>query len=165
MTPRVRYALIALALFLVQMTFVPLIPVAGFTPDLLILWLVAMGVRRGRLEATLGGFIVGLLHDLTTTQFLGLAALTKSIAGYVAGSFYNENTAEQTLGSYRFVLTALVLSLVHNFVYYVVFFQGVERSVLFATLLSTLGTSLYTSIIAVLPMFWFSRRFRTEWAR
>jgi rod shape-determining protein MreD len=165
MSPRVRFALVAVLLFLVQMTFVPLIPVAGFTPDLLILWLVAVGVRRGRLEATLGGFLVGLLHDLTTTQFIGLAALAKSITGYAAGSFYNENTAEQTLGSYRFVLTALLLSALHNAVYYAIFFQGVERSVLVATLASTLGTSLYTSVVAILPMFWFSRRFRTEWAR
>jgi rod shape-determining protein MreD len=165
MTPRVRYGLIAVALFLVQMTFVPLIPVGGYTPDLLILWLVAVGVRRGRLDATLGGFCVGLLHDLTATQFLGLAALSKSVAGYVAGSFHNENTAEQTLGSYRFVLTVLMLSVIHNLIYYAVFFQGVERSVVFATLASTIGTSLYTSVVSVLPMFWFSRRFRTEWAR
>jgi rod shape-determining protein MreD len=165
MTPRVRYAVIALALFLVQMTFVPLIPVAGFTPDLLILWLVAVGVRRGRLEATLGGFLVGLLHDLTTTQFLGLAALSKSVTGYAAGSFFNENTAEQTLGSYRFVLTTLMLSVLHNVLYYSIFYQGVERSVVIATLASTIGTSLYSGVIAILPMFWFSRRFRTEWAR
>ncbi|MCU0452688.1 MAG: rod shape-determining protein MreD [Bacteroidetes bacterium] len=165
MTPHVRYAIIAFVLFLVQMTFVPLIPVAGFTPDLLILWLVAVGVRRGRLEATLGGFLIGLLHDLTATQFLGLAALAKSITGFVAGSFYNENTAEQTLGSYRSVLIALFLSVLHNFLYYAILFQGVERSVLLATLVSTLGTSLYTTVVAILPMFWFSRRFRTEWAR
>lgn len=165
MTPRVRFAVIALALFLVQTTFVPLIPVAGFTPDLLIPWLVAVGIRRGRLEATLGGFLLGLLHDLTTTQFLGLAALAKSVTGYAAGSFHNENTAEQTLGSYRFVLTTLVLSVLHNVVYYSIFYQGVERSVIVATLASTVGTSLYSAVVAILPMFWFSRRFRTEWAR
>lgn len=165
MNPRVRFGLIAVALFLVQMTFVPLIPVAGFTPDLLILWLVAVGIRRGRLEATIGGFLVGLLHDLTATQFLGLAALAKSVTGYVAGSFHNENTAEQTLGSYRFVLTALLLSVLHNLIYYAVFFQGIERSVVFATIGSTIGTSAYTAVISILPMFWFSRRFRTEWAR
>ena len=165
MNPRVRFAFIAVGLFLVQMTFVPLIPVAGYTPDLLIFWLVAVGIRRGRLEATLGGFLIGLLHDLTTTQFLGLAALSKSIAGYAAGAFYNENTAEQTLGSYRFVLTTLLLSLLHNAVYYGVFYQGVADSVIIASATTTVGTTIYTTIAAVLPMFWFSRRFRTEWAR
>ncbi len=165
MNPRLRFALLAGLLFLVQMTFVPLIPVAGFTPDLLILWLVVMGIRRGRMEAMLGGFLIGLLHDLTATQFLGLAALSKAITGYVAGAFFNENTAEQTLGSYRFVLTTLLLSVVHNVIYFVVFYQGVERSVLAATVITTVGTSLYTTIVAILPMFWFSRRFRTEWSR
>ncbi len=165
MSPRARFALLAVGLFLVQMTFVPLIPVAGFTPDLLILWLIAVGIRRGRIEATMGGFLVGLLHDITATQFFGLAALSKSITGYVAGAFYNENTAEQTLGSYRFVLTALLLSLVHNVVYYAVFYQGIADSVIGAAVTSTIGTTAYTTIVAILPMFWFSRRFRTEWAR
>lgn len=94
---------------LIQMTFVPLIAVAGFTPDLLIMCLVTMGIRRGRVEATVGGFLIGLLQDLATTQFFGLAALSKSIAGFAAGAFANENTAEQTLGSYRFPFTVLLI--------------------------------------------------------
>jgi rod shape-determining protein MreD len=149
----------------VQMTFVPLITVAGFTPDLLIICLVTMGVRRGRVETTIGGFFIGLLQDLATTQFFGLTALSKSIAGYVAGAFSNENTAEQALGSYRLPFTVLLISTVHNLPYYFIFYQGVERSLVGAVLISTLGTALYTAVAAILPMFWFARRYRTDWLR
>ncbi|MEK6650199.1 MAG: rod shape-determining protein MreD [Bacteroidota bacterium] len=165
MNVRVRFAAIAVVLFIVQMTFVPLISVAGYTPDLLILWIVAMGIRRGRVETTIGGFLAGFVQDLATTQFLGLAALSKSITGFVAGAFFNENTAEQTLGSYRYVLSVLLMSVVHNLVYYSVFFQGVERSIVAAVIVSTAGTAFYTAVVAVLPMFWFSKRYRTEWMR
>ena len=163
MNVRIRFASIALLLFVVQMTFVPLISIGGYTPDLLILWIVAMGIRRGRVETTVGGFLAGFVQDLATTQFLGLAALSKSVTGFVAGAFFNENTAEQTLGSYRYVVSVLLLSALHNIVYYSIFFQGVERSIVSAVLVSTVGTALYTAVAAVLPMFWFSKRFRTDW--
>lgn len=165
MNPRVTYALSAVALLLLQITFVPLIGIGGFTPDLLILWVLAFGIRRGRMEATIAGFAVGLLQDITTTQFLGLAALSKSIAGFVAGIFANENTAEQTLGSYRLIFLSFLLSMIHNLVYYFVFYQGIDGSVIAAMLWSTAGTSVYTGIIALLPMFAFARQFRTDWLR
>jgi rod shape-determining protein MreD len=165
MNVQLRYAAAALIVFIIQMTFVPLISVAGFTPDLLILWLVTMGIRRGRLEATIGGFLVGLLQDVTTTQFFGLAALSKSLAGYAAGAFFNENTAEQTLGSYRFAFSVLLISALHNVPYYTIFYQGVDRSLILAVAGSTVGTALYTAVVSVLPMFWFARRYRTDWLR
>ncbi len=165
MNVRLRYAVAALVVMVIQLTFVPLIAVAGFTPDLLILCLVIMGIRRGRVEATVGGFLIGLLQDLATTQFFGLAALSKSIAGFAAGAFANENTAEQTLGSYRYPFTVLLISAVHNLPYYTIFYQGVDRSLVTAVVISTLGTALYTALIAILPMFWFARHYRTDWLR
>lgn len=163
MNLRLTYGLAALALLLLQTTFVPLIGIRGFTPDLLLLWLLAYGIRRGRLEGTLAGFIIGVLQDLATTQFFGLAALSKSVAGFVAGTFSNENTAGQTLGSYRFILMAAMVDAFHNLVYYFVFYQGIDGSLFAATLWSTLGTSVYTGVFAVFPMFAFARRFRTDW--
>jgi len=47
---RVKSWMTALALFLVQITFVPLISVGGFTPDLLIPWLLYVGIRQGQMR-------------------------------------------------------------------------------------------------------------------
>lgn len=165
MSIRVRIALTGFALFVVQLLFMPYIQVFEFTPDLLIIWLVFVGIRRGHIEATVAGFCIGLLQDAVTTQLFGLAALSKTLAGFVGGYFYNETNAQQTLGSYRVLVTTAILSVVHNVVYYGMFFQGVEEQLLVAVFQMTVGITLYTSIIAVLPMFAFSRAYQTQWTQ
>jgi rod shape-determining protein MreD len=161
----IRSAFIVVCLVLLQTTFIPFISLSGFLPDLFILYLVYIAVRRGQIEATIFGFAIGLLQDIITIKFLGLAALSKTIAGFVTGYFYNENTIEQTLGSYRYLLLIGTCSIIHNIVYFTIFFQGNENAIFFSTLESTLGTTLYTCIIGVLPMFFFSRKFNVPWAR
>ena len=155
-----RSALIALGLLILQTTFIPFLSVGGFLPDLFVIWVVYVAIRRGQLEAAVAGFAVGLLQDAVTTQFFGLAALSKTVCGFAAGYFYNENNTEHTLGSYRFILIVLLCSLIHNFIYYGIFLQGVQDSVLATMLEFSLATSVYTGIVSVLPMFTFVRKFR-----
>jgi rod shape-determining protein MreD len=161
----IRSAFIVISLVLLQTTFIPFISLSGYLPDLFILYLVYIALRRGQIEATISGFIIGLLQDIIAIKFFGLAALSKTVAGFVAGYFFNENTTEQTLGSYRYLLLIGMCSIVHNFVYFAIFFQGSENTILFSTLESTLGMTLYTCIIGFLPMFFFSRKFNVSWAQ
>ena len=161
----IRSAFIVIGLVLLQTTFIPFISLSGYLPDLFILYLVYIALRRGQIEATISGFIIGLLQDIIAIKFFGLAALSKTVAGFVAGYFFNENTTEQTLGSYRYLLLIGMCSIVHNFVYFAIFFQGSENTILFSTLESTLGMTLYTCIIGILPMFFFSRKFNVSWAQ
>jgi rod shape-determining protein MreD len=161
----IRSALIVIGLVLLQTTFIPFISLSGYLPDLFILYLVYIALRRGQIEATISGFIIGLLQDIIAIKFFGLAALSKTVAGFAAGYFFNENTTEQTLGSYRYLLLVGMCSIVHNFVYFAIFFQGSENTIFFSTLESTLGTTLYTCIIGILPMFFFSRKFNISWAQ
>jgi len=165
MSAQTRIVLSGLGLFVAQLMFMPLIGVFEFTPDLLIIWLVYIGIRRGHIEATIAGFCVGLLQDSVTTQFFGLAALSKALAGFLAGYFFNESTAGQTLGSYRLLVATAMVSAVHNVVYYGIFFQGREESLLLAVFQMTVGITLYTSILAILPMFAFSRTYQTQWTQ
>ena len=72
--------------------FSPLLRLADIFQIYVMLYLVYIALRRGQIEATINGFIIGLLQDVITTQFFGLAALSKTIAGFVAGYFFNENT-------------------------------------------------------------------------
>ncbi len=165
MQPYIRSALVIIGLLLLQTTFLPFVTLGRFLPDLFILYLVTIALRRGQIEATISGFIIGLLQDIITTQFFGLAALSKTIAGFVAGYFFNDNTAEQTLGSYRFVLLVALCSVVHDLLYFMIFFQGIGGSVFISTMEYTLGTTLYTCIIGVLPMFFYSRKYNTSWSQ
>ncbi|MGD1046108.1 MAG: rod shape-determining protein MreD [Bacteroidota bacterium] len=165
MQPYIRSTFVVIGLLLLQTTFLPFIALGGYLPDLFILYLVYVALRRGQIEATINGFIIGLLQDILTTQFFGLAALSKTIAGFVAGYFFNENTAEQTLGSYRYVLLVALCSVVHNFIYFIIFFQGSNSSVFFSTIEYTIGTTLYSCVISILPMFFFSKKYNTPWAQ
>jgi rod shape-determining protein MreD len=117
----VRSALLALGLLILQTTFIPFLSIGGFLPDLFVIWIVYVAIRRGQLEASIAGFAVGLLQDAVTMQFFGLGALSKAVCGFVGGYFFNENNTEQTLGSYRFLLIVLFSSMIHNLIYYGIF--------------------------------------------
>ena len=156
----VRSAVVAVALLILQTTFIPFLSIGGFLPDILLIWVVYVAVRYGQMEATITGFLVGLLQDAVSMQFFGLGALTKTIAGFVAGYFFNENSTEQTLGSYRFLTIILVSSFVHNIIYYGIFLQGIQDSVVAVMLEFSIATSLYTALLSVLPMFTFVRKYR-----
>jgi len=161
----IRSASIIIGLLLLQTTFIPFISLSGYLPDIFILYLVYIALRRGQIEATVTGFIIGLLQDIITIKFFGLAALSKTIAGFVTGYFFNENTIEQTLGSYRYLLLIALCSVVHNLVYFFIFFQGTEGSVMVNTFEWTLVITLYTCVIGTLPMFLFSRKYSTSTLR
>lgn len=156
----VRAALTALAILILQTTFIPFLSIGGYLPDLFVIWIVYTAIRRGQIAATISGFAAGLLQDLTTTQFFGLAALSKTVCGFTAGYFFNENTTEQILGSYRFVLITALCSMVHNILYFSIFFQGLSESLVSDVLRSSTATTLYTAFISLLPMFVFSRKRR-----
>lgn len=156
----VRSALAVLVLLLLQTTFIPFLSLGGFLPDVLMIWVVYIAVTRGQLEATLTGFAVGLLQDAVTIQFFGLSALSKTVAGFVAGYFFNENLTQQTLGSYRFLLITLLSSFVHNILYYGIFLQGIQDALLTTMVEFSIAVSLYTALMGVFPMFTFVRKYR-----
>ncbi len=156
----VRSAFVAFVLLLLQTTFIPFLSIAGFLPDILLIWVVYVAVRQGQMEATITGFLVGLLQDAVSMQFFGLGALTKTIAGFVAGYFYSENSTEQTLGSYRFLTIIVVSSFVHNIIYSGIFLQGIQDSVVPTMIEFSVATSLYTALLSVFPMFTFVRKYR-----
>ena len=156
----VRSVFAILVLLLLQTTFVPFLSINGFLPDVLLIWVVYIAMTRGQLEATITGFAVGLLQDTLAIQFFGLSALTKTLAGFIAGYFFNENITEQTLGSYRFLLITFLSSFVHNILYYGIFLQGIQDA-LFTTMIEfSVAASLYTALMGVFPMFTFVRKQR-----
>jgi rod shape-determining protein MreD len=168
MSNRTHYissAAVALLLLVVQTVFIPFFAVGGYMPDILLIWLVYIAVRRGQIEATLSGFAVGLLQDIIATRFFGLAALAKTVAAFCAGYFFNDNMIEQTLGSYRYVMIVAITSFIHDFILFAIFFQGAEGSVLFLTFKSSFAATIYTSLFCIFPMFIFSRKYRTSWVQ
>jgi rod shape-determining protein MreD len=151
--------LISLFLIVLQTQVMRLFTIEGVTPDLLLIWVVYLALRDGQMSGTLWGFAVGLVFDFVTGNFIGLSAMTKTIAGFSAGYFYNENKTQLTLRSYQFIVIVLVASIVHNTVYFILFTQGSDFSFLRAVFRFGITTALYTSIVTLLPMFRFARKY------
>jgi rod shape-determining protein MreD len=154
------YILLSVLFVILQTTLARYLAIESIAPDLLLLWIVYLALREGQIAATTAGFFLGLLVDLISGRdgMLGLAALSKTVAGFVAGYFYNENKIMQMLGGYQFVLVVAIASIVHNVLYFIVLLQGTEVGWLDAVVFYGLPTTAYTAALALLPMFVFSRQ-------
>jgi rod shape-determining protein MreD len=154
---------LSLACILIQTTIVPFIAIATIGPDLVLIWIVYLAITRGQMQATTAGFFLGVLLDVFSggDSMLGLSALTKTLAGFLAGYTYNENKITQYLGGPQFPLILLAVSLVHNLLYFVIFLQGSDILWSAAILQFGLPTTVYTAAVALLPMFAFYRHYRT----
>jgi rod shape-determining protein MreD len=91
----VRIIFIALVVFIIQVTAIRRIEVAGCAPDLMVILLVSLVLERGPVLAVIIGFLLGFLQDLGNASFLGMNALAKSILAYgvsrVGGGLLPEN--------------------------------------------------------------------------
>jgi rod shape-determining protein MreD len=160
----VRQTLIDIALtllfILLQTTLARYLAVAGLPPDIALIWIVYLALKRGQIAGTVAGFCTGLVLDVLSGSdgMLGLAALSKTAAGFTAGYFFSENKTLQTLGSYRFVLLIFSVALVHNLIYFIIFLQGSGAHWWQAILLYGIPAALYTAAVGLIPTFVFARR-------
>jgi rod shape-determining protein MreD len=150
---------LSLVLILLQTTAVQLVSLNGIVCDLLLILIVYISIKDGQITGTVYGFSIGLVFDLISGGFLGLSSLTKAVCGFIAGYFFNDNKTEITLGSYRFLLVVLFSSLVHNFIYFILYQQGSELNFWLAILRIGLTTTLYTTTVSVIPVLIYARKY------
>ncbi|MGA9407856.1 MAG: rod shape-determining protein MreD [Bacteroidota bacterium] len=154
----VRYSIVTLFLLILQTTIIPFASIANIVPDILIVWIVYIAIKLGQIPATIAGFIIGIAIDLVSGHFIGLSALSKTVAGFFAGYFYNENKTDYTIGNYQFLIIVGLSSLLHNVIYFVIFVQGSDIGFWAAIFQFGMFSTIYTVILAILPMFVFSRK-------
>jgi rod shape-determining protein MreD len=92
---------VSLLALLAQTTVVPHLAIGTIVPDLLLIWIVYLGISRGHVSAMTAGFFLGLLMDILAGDdgMLGLSSLTKTAAGFLAGYTFNENKVVQILSA------------------------------------------------------------------
>lgn len=152
MNRHVSYFLKAVVLLIVQANFTDMVSISGVAPDLLLIFIVYLAVKEGQLYALPWGFFIGLALDLSTGTVIGLSALSKTVAAFTAGYFYNENMIAMTLSTYRFLLLVLLTAFAHNAVYFLVFTLGSGIGFFGAVFGYGLVSALFTTILSVLPM-------------
>lgn len=67
-------------------TLAPALSVAGVTPDLPMIVVVLLALRRGPEAGCVAGFAAGLLQDAAGGGLIGVQALTKAVVGFVIGT-------------------------------------------------------------------------------
>ena len=67
-------------------TLAPTLRVAGVAPDLPLILVVLLALRRGPEFGCLAGFATGLLQDAASGGLIGIQALTKGMVGFVIGA-------------------------------------------------------------------------------
>jgi rod shape-determining protein MreD len=91
----IRAILAALVVFVLQMTVVSEISIAGASPDLVVVLLILLIADRDPVGAVVIGFLLGFLQDLGNASFLGMNALAKSVVAYgvsrIGGDFLPES--------------------------------------------------------------------------
>lgn len=155
----IKYLLISIIILLIQSSFANIIALGNITPDFLLILIVIIALMEGKIPAMMFAFILGFLFDSITSGVLGLSSLSKVITAFVAGYFYNENKTLLTLGSYRFIFIILFSSLIHNFIYFIVFLQGTEFDFWKIVLRYGISTAFYTTAFSTLVVFYFSRKY------
>lgn len=160
----VFYVLVSFLFIILHTILTKFLTVGNIVPDIIVVWIVYVAIREGQIAGLAVGFASGLVIDLVSGQdgMLGLAALTKTLAGFVAGYFYNENRTFQILGGYGFIIAIGVASLVHNVVYFLIFLQGTEIGWLSAISFYGVPSTLYTAALGLLPMFVFAHKYGSQ---
>ena len=157
----IGYILVSLLLLLLSTTLVKFLAISEIVPDILLVWIVYVAIREGQIAGMTAGFLLGLVVDLLSGPdgMTGVSALAKTVAGFLAGYFYNENKTLQTLGGYQFIVAIGVVSLVHNVIYFLIFLQGTDMSWWRMIVVYGVPTMLYTAAIGLLPMFAIARKY------
>ena len=145
-----KYFLILVVLILIQKSLVWLLAITTYniTPDIVVIAVVYIGVKRGNIDGSIAGFISGLILDILSGTFLGLLALSYSVAGFIAGYFKREDG--KYLTKYYFLLILFLCSFIGNFIYFEIYFQGTV--VLFWEVLTkyVTSTSTYTTLVSII---------------
>ncbi len=68
-----------------QSMFVPFITLNHWRPDLVLVMVILISGKYGAIAGSSVGFVLGLLQDAVSPLPLGITALPKTIAGYIAG--------------------------------------------------------------------------------
>lgn len=154
----IGYGVVALLLSVIHVVFLRFLQVSSVTPDLLLVFTVWIALVEGQFTGMIAGFLCGLLFDVVSADVIGTNALAKTVAGFIAGYFYRENFAFQTIGSMKFVAIVLLSAFAHNMIYTFFFIKPMQVAFIQFFLQYGLAATLYTTVAAVFPVLYSARR-------
>ncbi len=142
----------------VQSVIIPFVSIFGIVPDLVLILLVYFTLRMGQMHGTILGFVYGFLLDLITGNIFGSAMISKTLSGFVAGYFFNENKLDIYFKSVVFSLIVLLGASFDAFIFS--FFSSIEleKTIVQRFFEQGLLPGIYTSVISFLVVMFHPRR-------
>src|SRR5690606_22609352 len=146
----IKYIVILVLLIFIQDQLIWLMSISKYqiTPDIVIIMIAFIAVKEGQIFGTVTGFVAGMLLDIMGGSFLGLSALSYSIAGFAGGYFSNKEN-DKFLVKFNFLIVVFVCAFVSNMIYFNIFLQGAFLSFFDILLKYVLPSTTYTTIISV----------------
>ena len=127
-------------------------------PDVVLLYVAYVALRRGRVAGAVTGFSAGLLMDvLVNPATLGVNALLKTLLGFIVGLFQSEQGEHLRLTPVQAFVGALVVAVVHNGLLTILLALDQDTRTPFLIVGVWLGGSLYTAAVALIVSLFRSR--------
>lgn len=151
----ILYLLLLGVIIILQSTVLETVAIAGIKPDLVMLIVILNGFLIGTRAGAFLGFTGGIVEDLFSGSYIGLNALAKMTAGYLAGAagerLYRENIPIATIVTFITSLAGLMVN------YLLLLYLDIAITPLHALLRVALPGAAYTALLAP---FVFRRIFR-----
>lgn len=77
--------LVVVVAFVLQLSVLPQFKLFGVQPDLILVVAIVVAVQDGPVSGAVVGFFGGMLQDMASPQVMGVSALTKTLAAFMAG--------------------------------------------------------------------------------
>ena len=144
----IRTTLIWMLLAFVGDTMIsPLMSIKGIAPDFSIIALVILALAAGPGAGSVGGFVIGLVQDLSNPAVLGLHALCKCTLGFSLGSLRSRLVHGMPVVEGVVVAIAVIL---HDLVFLLVQSRLTDDGFLRPFLTQSLPVAVYTGLVGVL---------------
>lgn len=145
-------------LLAIQLLIVPLLSINSVVPDLILILLVFYTLQTGQIYGTILGFILGLFTDLITGNILGSMMFAKTLSGFVAGYFYNENKKSHYFNSYLFLLIVLLCALIDSVAFTLISSFDISKNIIMIIFEQGILPAIYTAVVASLIVFFYPKR-------
>jgi rod shape-determining protein MreD len=142
-----RLGLLCLAVaFLGEVMVGPLIAIWGVAPDFTIIAMVILALAAGSTAGTIGGFVLGLVQDISTPALLGLRALCKSGLGFGLGRLRGRLIRGMPLVEAT-VIGLAVLS--HDLLFHVIKSNITNDGDFLSLITRTIPSALYSGLVGI----------------
>ena len=124
----------------------PLMSIGPVAPDFPIIALVILSLAAGPVPGTIGGFLLGLVQDLSNPSLLGVQALCKTVLGFGLGRLRGRLVHGMPLVEATVIGIAV---LAHDLVYLVIKANLSDESSFLSFFTLTLPTAIYSGLVGI----------------